>query len=139
MAIKHNEEESVDIQMTPLIDCVFLLLIFFLVSSQMKKVEKELELKLPHSDLSLKVKATSDMVTVGVDKYGKFYINSQPVGAEGLRVALKTAMAENPDRRIRISGDMYAPFRFIVQVMDTCKAEDIGVVGIHTDPGEKFK
>lgn len=139
MAIKHNEEESVDIQMTPLIDCVFLLLIFFLVSSQMKKVEKELELKLPHADLSLKVKATSDMVTVGVDKYGKFYINSQPVGAEGLRVALKTAMAENPDRRIRISGDMYAPFRFIVQVMDTCKAEDIGVVGIHTDPGEKFK
>lgn len=139
MAIKHNEEESVDVQMTPLIDCVFLLLIFFLVSSQMKKVEKELPIDLPKADVTLKVKATSDMVTIGVDKFGKFYINSQPVGAEGLRVALKTAMAENPDRRIRISGDMYAPFRSVVQVMDTCRAEEIGIVGIHTDPGEKYK
>jgi biopolymer transport protein ExbD len=105
----------------------------------MKKVEKELPIDLPKADVSLKVKATSDMVTVGVDKFGKFYINSQPVGAEGLRVALKTAMAENPDRRIRISGDMYAPFRSVVQVMDTCRAEGIGIVGIHTDPGEKYK
>lgn len=137
MAIKHDSEESVDVQMTPLIDCVFLLLIFFLVSSQMKKIEKELPITLPQADVSLQVKATPDLVTVSVDKFGKFYVNSQPVGAEGLRVALKTAVAEKPDRRVRISGDMYAPFRFIVQVMDTCKAEKIGIVGIHTDPGVK--
>jgi biopolymer transport protein ExbD len=139
MAIKYNEEESVDVQMTPLIDCVFLLLIFFLVSSQMKKIEKELPIELPMADVSLQVKATPDLVTVGVDKYGKFYINSQPVGAEGLRVALKSAVAENPDRRIRISGDIYAPFRCIVQVMDTCRGEGIDIVGIHTDPGDKYK
>lgn len=137
MAIKYTDEESVDVQMTPLIDCVFLLLIFFLVSSQMKKIEKELPIELPMADVALQVKAAPDLVTVSVDKYGQFYINSQPVGSEGLRVALKAAVAENPDRRVRISGDIYAPFRSVVQVLDTCRGEKIDIVGIHTDPGRR--
>ena len=49
MAIKQEEEASVEVQLTPLIDCVFLLLIFFLVSSQLKKVEKRLEVDLPRA------------------------------------------------------------------------------------------
>lgn len=139
MAIKYNDEESVDVQMTPLIDCVFLLLIFFLVSSQMKKIEKELPIELPMADVALEVKATPDLLTIGVDKMGEFYVNSQPVGSEGLRVAIKNAVAENPNPRVRISGDISAPFRRIVQVMDVCRGEGIPIVGIHTDPGIRVK
>ena len=42
-------EGEVDVQMTPLIDCVFLLLVFFLVAATLKKPHKELEIQLPHS------------------------------------------------------------------------------------------
>ena len=49
MAIKQEEDAPVEVQLTPLIDCVFLLLIFFLVSSQLKKVEKRLEVDLPRA------------------------------------------------------------------------------------------
>ncbi len=134
MSIRYDEEESVDVQMTPLIDCVFLLLIFFLVSSQMKKIEKELPITLPKANVTVDVKATPDLVTVSVDKYGEFYVNSQKVGSEGLRSALHKARGTNPDRRIRVSGDMYAPFRSIVQVLDTCQGEGLNVVGINIDP-----
>jgi len=132
MSVKFNDEEPVEIQMTSLIDCVFLLLIFFLVSSQMKKVEKELPIVLPQASAVRQVKEMPDMTTVSVDKFGEIYVNSQPVGAEGLRARLREAAREHPDMRIRISGDVYAPFRSIVQVLDTCQGEGLNIIGINT-------
>ena len=113
MAVKYEEEEKPEVQLTSMMDCIFLMLIFFLVSSQLKKIEKE------------------------VDSKGDLYVNSKPVGAAGLRSALQAAAAENPDRRIRIAGDIFAPFRSIVQVLDTCQQEKLTVVGIHTADGLK--
>ena len=71
MAIKHEEEPAVEVQLTPLIDCVFLLLIFFLVSSQLKKVEKRLDVKLPDAQVVKTYKATPDVISVGVSAPGK--------------------------------------------------------------------
>ena len=132
MAIKFADEEPVKVQMTSLIDCVFLLLIFFLVSSQMKKVEKELPIELPRANATRQVKAGPELTTVSVDKHGALYVNSRPVGAEGLRAQLREAARTNPDTRIRISGDVFAPFRSIVQVLDACHGEGLSVVGINT-------
>ena len=132
MAIRFDEEEHVEVQMTSLLDCVFLMLIFFLVSSQLKKVEKELPITLPEANLTHSVKATPDLITVSVDANGQLFVNSKPVGASGLRSALRDAAKENPDRRIRVNGDVFAPFRSIVQVLDTCQGEGLTVVGIHT-------
>lgn len=132
MPVKFLDEEPVDIQMTSLIDCVFLLLIFFLVSSQMKKVEKELPIQLPRAAATQDVKASPQLTTVSIDKFGDFYVNSQPVGAEGLRAKLREAARLNPDMRIRVNGDIYAPFRSVVQVFDTCQSEGLVTIGINT-------
>jgi biopolymer transport protein ExbD len=135
MAAKYDEDEKPQVQLTSMMDCIFLMLIFFLVSSQLKKIEKEIPLELPVADATQDVKAAPDLVTVSVDSKGDLYVNSKPVGAAGLRSALQAAVAENPDRRIRIDGDMFAPFRSIVQVLDTCQQERLNVVGIHTADG----
>ena len=118
MAVKINDEAPIEIQMTSLIDCVFMLLIFFLVSSQMKKVEKELPIELPQANAVVQVKATPGMTTVSVNKYGEFFVNSVPVGTEGLLTKLREAARENSSTRIRINDDIYAPFHSIVQVLD---------------------
>jgi biopolymer transport protein ExbD len=142
MAIKQEPEEPLDIQLTSLIDCVFLLLIFFLVSSQMKKIEKELPIELPKANATHEVKAAPDLVTVSVLaprtadlSEPVFYVNGVPVGSEGLRASLRKAAEEKPGRRIRINGDINAPFRLIVQVLDTCQGEGLTVVGINTALG----
>jgi biopolymer transport protein ExbD len=83
------------------------------------------------------VKATPDLITVSVTAKGDLYVNSKPVGGAGLRSALQEAKLKNPDRRIRINGDIFAPFRSIVQVLDTCQQEGLSVVGIHTADGLK--
>jgi biopolymer transport protein ExbD len=132
MAVKFEDDEKAEVQMTSLMDCIFLMLIFFLVSSQLKKTEKELPLELPRANVTRDVKATPGLITVSVNARGDLYVNSKPVGAAGLKAALAAAAKENSDRRIRIDGDIFAPFRSIVQVLDTCQAEKLNVVGIHT-------
>ena len=142
MAIKQESDAPLDIQLTSLIDCVFLLLIFFLVSSQMKRIEKELPIELPKANATQEVKAAPDLVTVSVLaprtsdlSEPLLYVNGTPVGAEGLRSALRKAAEDKPGRRIRINGDINASFRQIVQVLDTCQGEGLTIVGINTATG----
>lgn len=137
MAVKYEEDEKPEVSLTSMMDCIFLMLIFFLVSSQLKKIEKEVPIELPTANVAKDVKATPDLITVSVDAKGDLYVNSKPVGAAGLRSALMKAKAENADRRIRINGDVYAPFRAVVQVLDVCQQEGLNVVGIHTADGIK--
>ena len=138
MAVKYEADEKPEVQLTSMMDCIFLMLIFFLVSSQLKKKEKEVALELPESDAAVIVSTPAELTTISVDEKGELYVNSKPVGAAGLRAALaETARAAaekggRMDRRVRIDGDVNAPFRSVVQVLDTCKAEGLNVVGIHT-------
>ena len=132
MAIKHEEDAPVEVQLTPLIDCVFLLLIFFLVSSQLKKIEKRLDVKLPDAQVVKTYKATPDIISVGVTARGNLYVNARPVGAGGLLDALRAAKAERPGCRVVLDGDVHAPFRAVVQAIDACAMTGLEVAGIHT-------
>ena len=132
MAIKHEEDAPVEVQLTPLIDCVFLLLIFFLVSSQLKKVEKRLDVKLPDAQVVKTYKATPDVISVGVSARGALFVNARPVGAGGLLDALRAAKAERPGSRVVLDGDVHAPFRSVVQALDACAMTGLEVAGIHT-------
>ena len=135
MAVKYEEDEKPEVSLTSMMDCIFLMLIFFLVSSQLKKVEKEIPMELPTATVAKDVKATPDLITVQVNSKGELFVNSKSVGGAGLRAALTAAKQENPDRRIRLDGDVYAPFRAVVQVLDVCQQEGLNVVGIHTADG----
>ena len=79
MAAKYDEDEKPQVQLTSMMDCIFLMLIFFLVSSQLKKIEKEIPLELPVADATQDVKATPDLVTVSVDAKGDLYVNSKEI------------------------------------------------------------
>ena len=131
MAVKFEEEEPVEIQMTSLIDCVFLLLIFFLVSSQMKKIEKELPIELPQANATRQVNSLPEMTTVSVDKHGALYVDSARWAPRALRAQLREAAREHPDLRIRINGDVFAPFRSIAGAR-RLPGEGLTVVGIST-------
>lgn len=56
MAVKYEADEKPEVQLTSMMDCIFLMLIFFLVSSQLKKKEKEVALELPESDAAVIVR-----------------------------------------------------------------------------------
>ena len=74
MRLPLDEEEKVDIQMSPLIDCVFLLLIFFLVTTMMKKWEMQIPLSLPEMTSSLSTtRSGENTVIIAVDEDKQVY------------------------------------------------------------------
>ena len=75
MRLPLDEDEKVDIQMSPLIDCVFLLLIFFLVTTMMKKWEMQLPLSLPAMTSSLSTTRSGENTVIpAVDAAPPVYV-----------------------------------------------------------------
>ena len=82
MRLNYDDDDKVEVQMSPLIDCVFLLLIFFLVTTMMKKWEMQIPLTLPTMTSSLSTtRAGKEAVIIAVDEKKNVY---QVVGARCL-------------------------------------------------------
>ena len=125
-------EEAVDLQMTPFIDCVFLLLIFFLVAAVLKKVHHELDLDLPDAGAAVAAKSPDDMLIFSVTRDGKILVGEEVMTKSLLHKRLRAAGTANPEQKIRIDADRDTAFRHIVYLMDLCQFEGLKNVGVRT-------
>lgn len=126
------EEEELNIDMSPLIDCVFLLLIFFLVSTTLKKVDSELPLDLPEANNTLEVKQPIDFASIGIDVEGNFFLNGSPITISQLQKNLSTAKQTTPDKKYRLDIDRKTEFVKVMEVFDLMRFLDIQNAGINT-------
>ncbi|HWW69711.1 MAG TPA: biopolymer transporter ExbD [Duganella sp.] len=138
MRINLGEEETPEIGLIALIDCIFFLLMFFMVATSFKqpvgeRPQKELPVTLPSAQMSLdRVGAGAAPLTIGVDKRGKLYLDGSAVSVQGLHDRLKREAASNPGRQIRIDGDEMARYQDIVHVLDLCQFEGLTKISMHT-------
>lgn len=138
MRIKLGEDEAPEIGLIALIDCIFFLLMFFMVATAFKqpvgeKPQKELPVTLPAAQMSLdRVGAGAPPLTIGVDKHGKLYLDGDQVSVQGLHDRLKHEAANKPGRPIRIDGDQMARYQDIVHVLDLCQFEGFTKISMHT-------
>ena len=84
MGINLQEDEHIEVQTAPLLDCMFLLLIFFLVATSLKKINKELDINLPVADAAIKVPEDPHTLVLSVDRVGKFYVDGVETGRAGV-------------------------------------------------------
>jgi len=141
MQIRHEEDESIEVQMAPLIDCVFLLLIFFLVATTLKKLEPELKVDLPESAAAIQVVQDQDVLVLGVDEMGKVHLGGEQTPASNtmLHDVLRQHAAHPGERRVRLDVDRRAPFEDVVRVIELCTFEGLTDVGFHTrEPTNEF-
>ncbi len=146
MKSKHSDDEGVAIEMAPMIDCVFLLLIFFLVAATIRKKHNELPLQLPtHNtaaekkkpeddtmilsmyyggdvggDLSYELKSYKDSVTSSGNQQFKHTLNS-------LRQELDNV---SQDQWIRIDADARVPYGEITKVIDLMRVRNLKRFGL---------
>ena len=132
MAIKHEEDAPVEVQLTPLIDCVFLLLIFFLVTTIAKKENRDIDIDLPVSTSSLDVPPDNDTMVIGVNKEKMLFYNGRPVTVSELHQILLELSEENQDRRIRVDCDKAVAFSRVVEVLDLCSFRGLHNVAVRT-------
>jgi biopolymer transport protein ExbD len=129
MQIKMQEEDGVEVQMAPLIDCVFLLLIFFLVATTLKKIQPELPLELPAASVALRVPQEHERLVIALDQSGGVYLNATPVSLNLLHDTLKDHAARDPNQVVRLDVDRRTPFQHVVHVTELCTFVGLNNVG----------
>jgi len=133
MKFRRRATEELELNLTPLIDVVFLLLIFFMVSTTFQK-ESEISLQLP--------KASEDPVEVPAEQYeivvnaaGKFFINDTELvntDIETLRQALFDLTGGQRDIPITIRADAQTPHQAVVTAMDAAAQLGLSRMSIAT-------
>ena len=119
MRIRNREEENMEVQMGPLIDCVFLLLIFFIVIAVTKKSIKELGIQLPPPGAAVaEVKPKDKDLVLRVTKDGEVWVGDQQVEKQGLLDAIRNTAAEGTDSKVRLEIDQRVAFSHVAPIFD---------------------
>jgi biopolymer transport protein ExbD len=115
-----------NLSLTPLIDVVFLLLIFFLVTSRFEEEERRLNIVLPSATSAAPMIHRPREIVVDVDAQGNIYLRGQPTDYEELRRLLASAVVNHPiHQSVIIRADANASFQPVVNVMDLCNQTGI--------------
>ncbi len=126
MLIKADAINSdVSIEMTPMIDMVFLLLIFFLVATTFHQTEREMQIALPFASSAEPISALLQELIINVDEKGGIIVGGRTIEPETLREMVSQAVKSNPEQKVTIRGDRRTPYANIVTVLDICKASGI--------------
>lgn len=135
MAVKINKGTSAGaLSMTPLIDVVFLLLIFFLVASRFEQEERQMDVTLPQAAEAAPTVFPGQEVFVTVTPAGKYYIAGQELSASMLRTRLKALYQANPGKqKVTIRADSQSNSGALVTVLDACNQANIRNYSIATE------
>ncbi len=126
MLIRASEPRAgVSIEMTPMIDMVFLLLIFFLVATTFHQTEREMQIALPVASSAAPISTLLRELVINVDVDGKIIVGGRQIDAEDLRVVITEAVAVNPEQKVTVRGDRSTAYANIVTVLDLCKSSGI--------------
>ena len=120
-----RREAGIDI--APLLDMVFILLIFFVVTSAFTR-ETGLDVSKPRASTAQDL--AREAVLIGISRQGTIHLNESQVPLSSLRRILEGIVRETPDRPVVIVADREAPGGVIVDVLDECNLARIAKVSI---------
>lgn len=138
MRINLGEDEQPEIGLIALIDCIFFLLMFFMVSTSFSQQtatqgQRELAVILPEASTNLQsVIEAETTVGISVDKKGNVFLQGEAITIQGLQGYLKKVGAENKKVLVEIAGDEGVPYQYIVAVIDLCQFEGLTNIALQT-------
>lgn len=120
-----EHKSAASIELTPMIDMVFLLLTFFLVATTFHQTEREMEIALPVANASAPISAMLQELIINVDVDGRIVVGARTLEPEQLREMVAQAVKVNPEQKVTVRGDRRTPYANIVTVLDICKGAGI--------------
>ncbi len=127
MSVKIKKGQALtNLSMTPMIDMVFNLLIFFLVATRFAEEERELEVNLPDASEARPLVSKPRELFINIDRQGRYFVTGRIVSIEELERICRRAEASNPGRAsVIIRADRDCRWQPIVAAINICKKAGI--------------
>jgi len=110
------------LSMTPLIDVIFLLLIFFLVATKFAEEERDLPIQLPEASEAMPLISKPKELYINIDSEGRYFVGGRETSLAELDPILERARIDNPtNASALIRGDKSCPYGSVVDAIDACR------------------
>jgi len=126
-----NEEDEQEINVTPMLDVVFIMLIFFIVTASFVK-ESGIDVNKPQAQ-TVQPKEQANIV-IAIDAAGRIWIDRRQVDPRAVRANIERLHAENPQGTVVIQADAEARTHDLVRVMDAARLAGVYDIAIAAEP-----
>lgn len=130
MPLKTAAIEEPQLNLTPMIDIVFLLIIFFMVGTQFKEMEWQYSVELPTVSDAQPLTSLPDEIIINIRQDGEIQVNGKVWSLEKLEVDLKAAKKNYADQAVVIRGDAQGPYQNVMDVLAVCQRANIKIVSL---------
>ncbi len=120
-----------DINVTPLVDVMLVLLVIFILTAPL--LASSIKLELPKADAAPGAQAP-EFVTLVVTASGAVFLNDQPIELAALRTRLQQTATQNPDTEVQLRADARVPYGRVVEVMGVAQKAGLTRIGFVAEP-----
>lgn len=135
MKFPHLNKKSARFDLTPLIDVVFLLLIFFMLTTTFVNLESRVKVNLPSGDFA--AAESSENIIVTITENNTVYFNGKLIDPLKLTESVAAEIKEEPERTVVLEADTNVLHGKVIRVMDLIKKGGAERIAIATQPAEK--
>lgn len=135
--LSRMQEEEPAIPMAPMIDIIFLLLIFFITTSVFARLENELSVTVPTAESATTPKRDLGELIVNVKSNGDIIVNQREISTEQLEILLTRIAKQYPDQSVIIRGDRQASLEHAIEVLDVCAQSGVWNVSFAALPPDQ--
>ena len=125
-----------DINMTPLIDVMLVLLVIFMITAPL--MTTSLKLELPKTDAG-QPNDTPQFITVALDPQGRFYFGEEPVDSADFTTRVTEAARRNPQTEVQLRADRSVPYGRVAELIGIVQKAGLTRIGFVTEPPEAGK
>ena len=122
-----------NINVTPMVDVMLVLLIIFMVVTPMLQKGISVDMAKVNNPEQMPDADKEDALLVSITRDGKVYFGSEQITVDNLTTKVKDRLANKPDKRVYVKADMRARFGSVVQVVDSVRAAGVDDLGLLTD------
>jgi biopolymer transport protein ExbD len=134
MPLKTHHDELPELNLTPMIDVVFLLIIFFMVGTKFADMERNVELQVPRVSQLGAMATAPDKRVISVFRDGTILLDRQEVTLPDLAGQLRSAAQQYPDVGVIVRGDAEGCFQNVASVLTACREAGVRDLGISVRP-----
>ncbi len=129
---RHSLQTLSELNVTPLLDLAFVLLIIFMITTPL--MEKSVDLVLPSSEAAPNAVDPNAVQTISITQNAEITLNAQPIPLAALQTELTQLKQENPGVAVVIRSHKDLPVQRLIEVMDAVQRAKISKVGVVTQP-----